>query len=133
MPADFRQQVLEHIKCSHAALDAANTELTKVAEQQKQAEELIPQVVDALIKHERIEPGQREKAAELLKDPVNALKVLLKTADTTQSVKPPAIGAPDPTKTAGVVPQGRPRYTGERSSEKTAADIAFEQALLGGK
>ncbi len=69
--SDFRTTVLQHIQCSHAALDAANVALTKTAEQRKQADSLIPAVVDALIKHDRIEPGQREKAAEMLKDPIN--------------------------------------------------------------
>lgn len=131
MPADFREQVLHHIKCSHAALDVANTELTKVAEQQKQAAELIPQVVEAMVQHDRIEPTQREKLAELLADPATVLKILMKTADAKNTVKPPALGSPTTEKVAGVVPQGRTRYTGERTSEKTAADLAFEQTLFG--
>lgn len=129
MAADFRQTVLEHVKCSHAALDAANTALTKQAEQTKQAEALIPDVVEALVKNDRIDPAQREKAAELLKDPVQALKILLKTADVTATVKPRPLGAPTGAeKTAGAA---RPRYTGERTSEKSAADLAFERALQG--
>ncbi len=130
MATDFRTTVLEHIKCSHAALDAANVEFTKLAEQRKAADALIPDVVEALVKNERIEPSQREKAAEMLKDPVKVLQVLQKAADANNTTKPKALGAPAPgaEKTAGA---GRPRYTGERTSEKTAADVAFERALLG--
>lgn len=126
---DLRETVLQHIQCSHAALEAANTQLTKVAEVQKQAAELIPQVVEELVKHDRIDPAQREKAAELLKDPVQALKILLKTADANNTVKPKALGTP--TGAEKVAGASRPRYTGERTSEKTAADLAFERTLLG--
>lgn len=126
---DLRETVLEHIKCSHAALDAANTELTKKAEAEKAAQALIPEAVEALIKHDRIDPAQREKAAEILKDPAQVLKILIKTADSNNTVKPKAMGTPTgETKTAGAT---RPRFTGERTSEKTAADLAFERTLFG--
>ena len=129
MATDLRHIVLEHIKCAHAALDVANKELIKLAEQRKEVAALIPEVVEALVKHDRIDPSQREKAAALLADPVQVLKILVKTADVNNTVKPKALGTPTgPEKTTGST---RARYTGERTSEKTAADLAFERALLG--
>jgi hypothetical protein len=127
--ADFRESVLEHIKCSHAALDVANTELTKQAQIQQEYEAGIEGVVDALIKHERLDPSMREKAAQLLKDPRQMQKILLKAADTQVTVKPKAMGTPTgPEKRAS---DSRPRYTGERTSAPSAADDRFAEALLG--
>lgn len=130
MPMSQQETILEHIKCSHAALDAAVADLTKYAEAEKRAADLIPAAVDALIKHERIDPADREKAAAALKDPARVLEILVKTADAANTIRPKAMGGPaGGEKTAAAA---RPRYVGERSAEKTAADLAFEKALMGG-
>ncbi len=127
---NLNEKVIEHIKCSHAALDTAKVELEKAAAAKAAAEALIPAAVEALIQHARIDPNDREKAAALLRDPAGALTLLIKTADVSRTVAPRAIGSPQQApSTTATAP--RPRYTGEKGSEKTAAAIAFEEKILG--
>jgi hypothetical protein len=130
MATTFNEQVLEHVKCSHAALDAANTELSKQAAAKQAAQALIPGVVEALVKHERISPADREKAATLLSDPVTALNILLKTADPNETVRPKPIGtsaAKETEKTANY----NPNYCGQRTSAEKPSERKFRESVLG--
>jgi hypothetical protein len=89
---DINNKVVEHIKVSHEALAIADNELKKQAEKARAYEKLIPDVVEALVKHERIDKRDAEKAAQVLRDPAEALKILARTADTTDTVRPRALG-----------------------------------------
>ena len=131
MAESFQEQVLAHVKCSHAALDAANAALEKEAAQKVAAAALIPAAVDALVKNDRIDPAQREKAAQLLADPVQVLQILIKTADPANTVKARPIGAPAEKTASAVASTVNPNYCGQRTSEKRASDIAYENRLLG--
>lgn len=81
-------KVLEHIQVSHLAIEKTAAELEKTAAQlaavkaaQAKAAELIPQVVEALVRHSRVDPAVREKLAAALADPAQAMGILLQTAD----------------------------------------------------
>ena len=74
------EKVVEQIRIS----DAAMQKLAAIEEEQKQkqaaVDALIPDVVETMVKHERITPSQKEKLAAALKDPVRTLELLIKTA-----------------------------------------------------
>ncbi len=124
----LNEQVLAHVQCTHAALEVAKTEMDRARTQNEKVAALIPQVVEALVRHERIEPGQREKAAALLADPVAALELLINTADVSKTTKPAAIGGPVE-KAASVT--GRARFAGERTGVPGQAEENFRRAFLG--
>lgn len=126
---DFVEMVLDHIACSHAALDKAHDFMQKQAAVSQQVEELIPEVVEALIKHERIDPSQREKAAALLRDPVQALKILIKTADVNQTIRPKSMGAPHHSPTTRSATSS---YRDFHTREESEAYRIFKEKLLGG-
>lgn len=74
------EKVIEYIGYSSAALEKAAELKRQGDEQQQKIAALIPAAVDALVSGERIDESQREKAAEVLKDPVKALEMLTKVA-----------------------------------------------------
>jgi hypothetical protein len=72
--------VIEHVQVTSTALEkAAAAELART-EKQAAVSALIPQVCDTMLEHERITPQQREKLAEMLQDPVQALELMIKVA-----------------------------------------------------
>lgn len=100
-------------------VSAASTGLQKAADFQqlvntKHAEcvRLIPEAVEAMVQHERIEPNQREKLAALLRDPAEVLKLLVKVAAhrnrTEIATLGQGVGADGQTKTAGARPAHDP-------------------------
>jgi len=74
------ERVIEHVRLTDAALQKAAAAEQATNEKQAQVDSLIPQVVETLVKHERIQPSQAEKCAEMLKDPAQALELLIKAA-----------------------------------------------------
>jgi hypothetical protein len=125
---NLNEKVLEHVQVTHAALDQASKELTKVAADKQAAAELIPQVVEALIKFDRIDPKDREKAAQALQDPAQALKILLKTADTSVTVNPAPASLGNP-QGNGQTKQAN-YYLGQKSPVERDSDRAFREALM---
>ena len=75
-----QQKFLKYIQVTGVALERAEKQAADQAEQAQKIAELIPQAVEALVRHGRIEPHQKEAAARLLIDPVKALDLLIKTA-----------------------------------------------------
>jgi hypothetical protein len=128
-PADasLPEQVLDHVRLTHTALDKANEELTKQAAARQEAAKLIPEVVEELVRHERISPADREKAAQVLADPVGLLQTLKKAADPGHTVRPKPLGAPGAAKEASAQASLTDPYVGRRTSEKKASDLAFER------
>jgi hypothetical protein len=100
------EKVIELTGFANAALTKAAQQIATVEQQHKAAEALIPEVINALVSGERIEDteAQRTKAAEILRDPVQALELLCKVA-VHRNAAENSLGAPvDPggqTKTAG--------------------------------
>lgn len=131
-PRDLLTQVVTHAQCAHAALDAAHAELTKQAAAKTAVDAAIPGIVETLVQHKRIDPGDREKAAAALADPVKALEILKLAADPNRTVEPRPLGTAGPA--AGPEKRADNRsYAGERTGRPTAADHAFEAALFGQK
>ena len=91
---DLQKDVLEHIKASHAALDAAKTQMDKQAAVEAKVAELAPGVVQRLIEHGRVFPEFRDKLAADLRDPVKVLELLGRIADPAVGTKAAAIGTP---------------------------------------
>ncbi len=74
------EKVIEHITVTDTALQKAAAMEKAAAAQQTAVDGLIPQVVETMIKFERINPTQREKLAAMLRDPVKALELMIKVA-----------------------------------------------------
>lgn len=74
------ERVVDYVGYSSAAMEKMAAELAAVEGQHEKCAALIPRVVDALVSGERITEDQREKAAQVLADPVQALEMLLKVA-----------------------------------------------------
>jgi len=74
------EKVLHQIRVSDTVLQKAAS--TEKEQQEKTAAitALIPSVVESLVQNERILPNQQEKLAEVLKDPVQTLDLLIKVA-----------------------------------------------------
>lgn len=99
------EKVIELTGYADAALTKAAEQFAATEQQQEKVAAAIPQVVDALVSGERIEDTkeQRTKAAEILKDPVQALELLC-TVAVHRNTAENSLGAPvDPghTKMAG--------------------------------
>jgi len=87
-------KVIEHVALT-------DTMLHKAAEQEKQAaatksavDKAIPGVVDALVQHSRIGANEREKVAQLLRDPVATLRLMQKLAGHRNADELGRLGTP---------------------------------------
>lgn len=74
------EKVIEQIRISDIGLQKAAAAEQAQQAKQAQVEALIPQVVDTMIRHERITPNQREKLAGMLRDPAQVLELMIKVA-----------------------------------------------------
>lgn len=99
------EKVVEYIGYSSAALEKAAEVVSKSEAEKNARAALIPQAVEALVAGERIDPKQREKAAQVLADPVETLKLLIKVAQHRNAQEQGHLGTPvaGQTKTAGAV------------------------------
>ncbi len=121
------QQLIDYITTTSAALEKA-AEADQRQEQQNTAiAAAIPKVVQAMVANNRIEPGQAEKLARVLLDPVQALELLEKVAahrnqdeiaDEQLRLGAP-VGGGGAEKTAGA------RYIGQRSPDGAQSDLRF--------
>lgn len=127
------EKVLETIQISATALDKAERELGEKRAADVKVAALIPSVVDALIANERIDPADREKAAEALKDPARALEILIKTADVNNTIRPRQLGSAVTEKKASTYDSLNDPYVGRRTSEERESDRAYLRGLgIGG-
>lgn len=74
------EKVIEQIRVSDLGMQKAAAALSSQQEKQAQVGQLIPQVVETMVQFERIQPSQREKLAEALRDPAQVLQLLIKVA-----------------------------------------------------
>ena len=119
--------VLELIQISSTAIEKAETELNEKRAADVKVAALIPAVIEALIRNERIDPADREKAAEALKDPARALEVLIKCADVNMTIRPRTLGTAVEKKASA--PGRTDNYVGRRTSEPKESDLAFLRGL----
>lgn len=100
------EKVIQHVKLTDFALEKAASAEKQATEKQAQVAAIIPRVVDAMVQHERIFPAQREKLAEMLKDPAAALELMIKLAGHRNPEEAAKLGSGVPangqTKQAGV-------------------------------
>lgn len=125
-------EVLDYVKTSAAALDAANSELTELRAFKDTVITNLPKVVDAMAAHERIGNSlERTKQANtMLQDPKVLIQTMISLADPSTgiaSVKKPLGSAETATKTAQ---DSRHSALDERPHRRrTAADEAFEAVI----
>ncbi len=120
MNPELSAKVLDHIRCSHAALDSANASLEKAAQVQKLAAEKIPAIVEAMVAQRRIHESEREKAASALRDPLSALEITLQMADPKNTIDPLPLGT------------SKQASSGTGKPGRSARDEAYQRTLSGG-
>lgn len=130
--------VVKHIQCSHALNEQLTKENEKLAAEKsaaqaalKAGEDLIPQAVEALIRHGRIFESQRKEAEEALRDPVRRMHVIIKNADPSKTVEAASIGElhGDTEKSASNKQAASERRNSRQRSK--AEDDAWRQGLTG--
>jgi len=137
MPNDNQmlpEKVVDYINVSSIALEkAAEVETAKEAQDAKVAS-LIPAAVQALIDGGRIREEQREKAASVLSDPVQAIEFITKVA-AHRNLDEQTLGTPVDTQTkqAGAVSPGYDSINdcrpGLRTTMEKQSSVNFKQAL----
>ena len=92
---DLPEKVIDTIGFADAAITKAASELAAHEQQAKEAAALIPEAVAAMVSGERIEDTevQRTKIAEIFKDPVQTLRLLIKVA-VHRNAAENSLGAP---------------------------------------
>ena len=131
------EKVVSHIQHVDYALEKAAAAETKANEKQAQVDALIPSVVDVMVQCERILPTQREKLAEMLKDPVQVLELMKKVAGHRNQEELAKLGTGMPQqKTAGAVarpydPQNSltDPYVGGRTNRVKQSSVVLFQGL----
>lgn len=88
------QEILQHTKAAHAALDKADAIVTEYEQQKAACAAMAPLVYQELLKHRRIDPAITKEAAErVLSNPVEVMNILIKAADPSEIFgKPEAMG-----------------------------------------
>lgn len=89
-----QEKVLDFIEATGAIMEKSAALLAVKEAQDSQCAKLIPQVVEALLKNERIEPHEKDAAALVLTDPVKVLEILKKTAGHRNDAERANIGTP---------------------------------------
>lgn len=106
------EKVIQHIQLTDTALQKAAAFEKTAATKQAAYESKIPAVVAAMVQFERIAPNQKEKLAEMLKDPAQALDLMIKLAghrNTEELARlGTGVGLDGQVKTAGARPQANP-------------------------
>lgn len=127
----IQQKVIEQIAWSSAALDKAETALAEKQAMEQRYAELIPAVVDALAKNERIDEHEKSAAAEMLLDPIKALEILEKVAEHRTGNEAGQLGTPTGNvKTASYNSLTSP-FAGVPTSGEKESDRRYREALLG--
>tara|TARA_Y100001938_G_scaffold120883_1_gene168025 strand:- start:14628 stop:15029 length:402 start_codon:yes stop_codon:yes gene_type:complete len=127
----LQQKVIEQIAWSSAALDKAETALAEKQASEQMYAKLIPAVVDALARNERIEEHEKAAAADMLRDPVKALEILEKVAEHRVEAAVGQLGTPEgAVKSAGYNSLSSP-FTGVPTSQEKESDRRFREAILG--
>lgn len=112
----LQEKVLDFINCSGAVMEKAAQMQTEKDAQDAAIAELIPQAVQALLENERIEPHQKEAAERILRDPVQAMKVLIKTAYHRNDAERASLGKP-------VTPAGQQKRASSTTSSYVGAKV----------
>lgn len=125
--SNLYEKTVDYVQCVEAALAAADKQLNEKQASDAKVNDLIPKAVDALIQFERVDPADREKAAEALTNHAKALEILIKAADVNRTVRPKAIGKTE--KAAGAYDSMNDPYVGRRTTSERESDRRFRQHL----
>jgi len=109
------EKVIEYVQVTSTAMEKAAAAEQVTREKQAQVEQMIPEVCDIMVKHERIQPNQREKLAEMLRDPVTAMQLLMKTAGHRNQDELARLGS-------GVDPNAQEKTAGATGSYDSLTD-----------
>lgn len=110
----LQQELLDYVQANGVLMEkAAEVHAQREAEKGACAA-LIPQAVQALLDNERIEPHQKEAAAQYLSDPVKVLEILIKTAGHRNQAEQQTVGKP-------VAPQGQVKKAGANNMGRRPA------------
>lgn len=91
-------------------------------------EERIPDVIASLVAHDRIGPGDREKVARILRDPVRTLDLIEKLA--AHRAEPTTMGDPLPReKAAAAYDSLTSPHVGARTTQPRRSDAVFLEKL----
>lgn len=130
----LQEKVLNYIQCSGAALEQAEKQASEKKSQEKQVDDLIPGVVESLLRNGRIEPHQKDAAVKLLRNPIKALEILGKTAEHRNDEETARLGspvAPKTTKSASARGGVNSPYVGAKTTDIKDSDrILFERLGL---
>lgn len=133
MPQTLQEKVLSYIECTGTALAKAEKVAQEKNAQDEQLSKLIPDTVEKLLRNGRIEPHQKQAAADLLRDPVKALEILGRTAEHRNDEETMRLGTQVNTKAASAHVPGsiNSPYVGARTSQDKDSDrILFERLGL---
>jgi DNA-directed RNA polymerase subunit F len=75
--SNLYEKTIDYVQCVEAALAAADKQLNEKQASDAKVNDLLPKAVDALIQFDRIDPADREKAAEALTNHAKALEILI--------------------------------------------------------
>jgi len=127
------EQVVNYIKCSDAIASRYQKEAATKQASDDKVRGMIPDVVEALVKNQRLPGHLREKAASLLADPAKALEILINTANHRNQAEAGQMGTPSggTQKKAHVRGSLNSPYVGGRVTEERDSDrILFERLGL---
>ena len=132
MPQTLEQKFVDYVTMTSAAMEKVAQDERQKAAVAAELDALIPQAVQAMVANERIQPGQAEKLAKALRNPVAAIEILAKTADhrnaAEQTAEQVRLGQPDGgEKRAERATRFAP--VGGRTSEPRESDFAFLSKL----
>lgn len=132
MPKSLQEKVLDYIQVTGAALEKAEKQAETKQAAEQTVKEMIPGVIETLLRNGRIEPNEKTAAAELLKDPIMVMKLLSKTAEHRNAEEAAQLGT-QTTKQASAHVMGslNSPYVGVRTSgEKESDRVLFERLGL---
>lgn len=129
------EKVLEQIRVSDTILQKAAAAEKQQEEKKAAVAARIPEVVDALLRNERIQPSQQEKLAGLLEDPAKVLELMIKVADhrNADEVAKLGQGVAGSEKTAGAASDPSRSltdpYVGGRTTRVKQSSVNFFRGL----
>lgn len=133
MSSTIQQKMLKYIQVTGTALEKAEKTAEAKAANEKKVAELIPGVIEDLVRNGRIEPNQKEAAAKLLSNHAETLKLLKKAAQQRNTEELSRLGSPTDGRMKAAshqLSQNSP-YVGTRTTtEKESDRILFERLGL---
>ncbi len=131
MSKTHSEKVLDFIELTGTIMEKSSKLVAEKTATDQKCAKLIPAAVNALLENDRIEPHEKEAAAQVLQDPAKVLEILIKTAAHRNDAERAKLGSPDKTeKSASAYNSLKDPYVGRRAKPgKSESDLAFERKL----